>query len=288
MQGGSRLGRTSVEELQDLKNGTLPPIYGESKMGIGTVEPEVKQEILTMKERQMAIFLATACLPDLFLGSTVVGVAMFHAWRESGVSLYCLGLQAIAHMISSLLLLVRLIGEYRFPDEENVLNTGLLREKRLKDLKRERFFSILMGVVLMLSSTTLLFKALRKFSVWQTWYMDKQSLYRDVAWATKFLALYGVVMYLTHASVRLYCYFKLEARIIFQGFVVSVISVAFLFVLWLASGYEQMKSDSYEYKWKAEPIAALILSIATLAEAIYIVSRHMKAAEYYLQTSSHG
>jgi len=270
--------------LEDLKNGTTPPVYGEAKYGIGAVEPEMRQEMLTVKDRQMAVFLVTSSLPDLLLGTMVMAVALFHAPREKGVSLYCLAMQVAAHMISSLLLLARLIGEYRFPEEENALNTTLLREKRLTDLRREKFFSNLMGVVLMLISTASLFKVLRKARRFMVWQQDSVGQFMDVAFAARFLTPFGAIMYAFHAGVRFYCYRKLQARIIFQAFIVSAISVLFCVVLYMAAGYEKSK----EWKWKAEPIASLILSVGTLGEAIYIMSRYTKKAEYHLQISSHA
>merc|ERR1712007_10919 len=122
---------------------------------------------------------------------------------------------------------------------------------------------------MLVSCAALLFKAARKLKFWNVWYKDHQNMDADAAWADEFLAWYGFSMYLLQACGRLVAAIKLKRMILWHGFWASVVSLLFLFVLGIAASYQK------EWSWKAEPIAAMVLSIVTLIEAIRIVIMHL-------------
>jgi len=62
---------------------------------------------------------------------------------------------------------------------------------------------------------------------------------------------------------------KLRRSILWHGFVASVVSLVYLFILGFAASYER------EWSWKAEPICAIALSFVTLFEGIRIIILHL-------------
>mmetsp|Transcript_13722 Transcript_13722/g.37525 ORF Transcript_13722/g.37525 Transcript_13722/m.37525 type:complete len:279 (-) Transcript_13722:225-1061(-) len=216
------------------------------------------------QDRSAGLLLGQASAADVFISSVIVGVAFFHAWRDTGVSLYCLAIQSLAHAISSGLIVLRFVGEYKIQEGPESVAKSLIHEQKRVSLFREQRLSLIMCGVMLVSSCALLFKAIRKLAFWGDWYMDHIDLEKDIEWATGFLAVYGFLVYSFHAGVRFVMWMVLRKAIIWQGFVVSLVSVSFLAVLWAASGYEQ------EWSWKVEPVVAIGLSVVTLVEAGHI------------------
>merc|ERR1719359_641581 len=100
--------------------------------------------------------------------------------------------------------------------------------KRREFLVREQQMSVIMGIVMLLSSVALLFKAFRKIRFWDRWYMDHVGLDKDVQETTIFLAWYGFVVYSGQAFVRIIAVRKLHRDVIWHAFVASCISLLFL------------------------------------------------------------
>lgn len=228
------------------------------------------QQGLTMKERKWALWLGVMSIFDIFISGTMIVVAIVHAARDNGVSLYCLSVQAFSHMVSSLVLAWRFIGEYRLPQDAPGIGVerGLLRKSRRDSLVREQGLGVTMGIVMLLSSVALLFKAFRKIRFWDKWYLDHLDMDQDVVEATVFLTWYGFVVYSGQAFVRFIAARMLRRDIIWNAFVASCISLLYMLVLAVAATEEK------EWSWKAEPIAAMVLSGVTLGEGIRIIYNH--------------
>lgn len=229
-----------------------------------------QQEGLTPELRRWALWLAVMSLFDLAISGSMIAVAVAHAYRDNGVSLYCLAIQAFSHVLSSTLLALRFISEYRLPEDAPGigLDRGLLRQKRREHLVREQGMSVCMGCAMLISSVALLFKAFRKIRFWDVWYLDHVALDQDVMETTVFLTWYGVAVYTGQAFVRFVAGRKLHRDVIWHAFVASCVSLLFLLVLAIAATEEK------EWSWKAEPIAAMALSFVTLGEGIRIIYNH--------------
>mmetsp|Transcript_37730 Transcript_37730/g.59725 ORF Transcript_37730/g.59725 Transcript_37730/m.59725 type:complete len:278 (-) Transcript_37730:113-946(-) len=230
----------------------------------------VEQQALTQAERRLVVWLILISCIDLVYSGSIIVIALQHAYLDNGVSLYCLAAQAFAHFISSLLLVVRFIIEYRLPQDAPGIGVDKdsLRKARRAQLVREQGMSVCMGIVMLISSIALLFKAFRKMRFWDKWYHDHHDMDEDIRDTTIFLAWYGFVAYVIQAFVRWFCARKLRRSVLWQGFVASCVSLAFLFILGIAAVEES------EWMWKAEPIAAMVLSIVTLAEGVRIIYNH--------------
>lgn len=226
-----------------------------------------RQEGLTQYERRWALWLAVMSLFDIAISGTMIAVALAHAYRDNGVSLYCLAIQAFSHLLSSVLLALRFSLEYRLPQDAPGIGVerGLLREKRREVLLREQTMGVLMGIWMLFSSVGLLLKAFRKIRFWDVWYLDHLNMDQDVIEATIFLSWYGVVVYTGQAFVRYVAHRKLKRDAIWHAWVASLVSLLFLLVLAVAATEEK------EWSWKAEPIAAITLSFITLAEGIRLI-----------------
>jgi len=226
-----------------------------------------RQEGLTEYERKWALWLAVMSLFDIAISGTMIAVAVAHAYRDNGVSLYCLAIQAFSHLLSSVLLALRFSLEYRLPEDAPGIGVerGLLREKRRVVLMREQTMSVLMGIWMLISSVGLLLKAFRKIRFWDVWYRDHLNMDQDVVEAMIFLSWYGVVVYSGQAFVRYVAHRKLKRDGIWHAWVASLVSLLFLLVLAVAATEEK------EWSWKAEPIAAITLSFITLAEGIRLI-----------------
>lgn len=245
-----------------------PESVGASEDDAGALE----QLALVPEERKWASYLLLSCVAD-GVGSAVIIVTSFkYAYRDNGVSLWCLGLQAVSHWLSSGLLGFRLYNELAaFRDEERSGGSSdalLLRERRRKVLHREQAFSVTMGLVMLISCAALLFKAMRKIKFWNRWYLDHREMDHEVELATDWLAWVGFSMYTLQAMGRLAAVCKLRLSFVSHSLVVSVVSLCFLFVLGLAASYER------EWSWKAEPIAAMVLSMVMLVEGIRVIINH--------------
>jgi hypothetical protein len=230
----------------------------------------VEQQALTPHERRMALWLILISGLDVVISGSIITIAVHHAYLDNGVSLYCLAIQAFAHLLSSVLLIVRFVVEYRLPQDAPGIgiDRDLLRNSRRTQLVREQGMSVSMGCIMLISSIALLFKAFRKIRFWNKWYLDHHAMDQDVEDTTVFLAWYGVIVYLIQALARWFCARKLRRSVLWHALVASCVSLLFLFVLALAATEEK------EWSWKAEPIAAMMLSCVTLAEGVRIIYNH--------------
>jgi len=225
----------------------------------------VRQESFTESERTWSLVTAIACVADLFASTTIMIVAFKYAYRDNGVSLYCMGFQALSHELASILLLARLVQELMFYRGKQSHRMLVLREHRRKSLMREQLFSVLMGIGMLISSVALLFKAFRKLRFWDQWEKDHQNMDKEVAEVTDWLAWVGFVIYSLQAVFRFFAGRQLRQALVWHCFVASMVSLTYLLVLAIAALEER------EWSWKAEPIAAIGLAFLVLAEGIRIV-----------------
>lgn len=228
--------------------------------------PRVLQEAPTLQERKQSVILAVVSIVDIISSSVTMIVALQYAYRAVGASLYCLGFQSLSHLLSSILLTLRLIGELRVPQDAE---EALLRSERKRFLMREQLLNVLMGLSLLIAAAALVFKAARKIRFWDKWYLDHKDMDQQAQWATEFLAWYGFAFYLLQALVRFLLGRKLRRNIVWNAFVTSVISLLFLLVMGIAASYEK------EWSWKAEPICAILLAMVCVIEGIRITIANM-------------
>jgi len=237
----------------------------------------VEQQPFTDPEKAWSFATAVVCGMDLVASTTIMVVAFKYAYRDNGVSLYCMGFQALSHELSSLLLLVRLAQELIFYKSPEGLDGATLREHRRRSLHREQGLSICMGIVMLISSVALLFKAFRKLRFWDKWYLDHKDMDADAALVTEWLAWWGGGIYTLQAIFRFFAGRQLRQALVWHCFIASCVSLTYLFVLGIAALEEN------EWSWKAEPLAAIALSFVTLAEGIRIVYYYFDDMDTRLQ-----
>lgn len=237
----------------------------------------VRQERFTDTEKSWSLATSIGCVMDIIGSTTIMVVAFKYAYRDNGVSLYCMGFQALSHELASVLLLARLVQELLFYRGSQAHQLLVLREHRLKSLKREQMFSVLMGIGMLISSVALLFKAFRKLRFWDKWELDHQNMDQEVATVTDWLAWWGFGIYSLQAVFRFFAGRQLRQALVWHCFVSSMVSLTYLLVLGIAALEEK------EWSWKAEPIAAIALAFVTLAEGIRIVFYYFDDMETRLQ-----
>jgi len=229
-------------------------------------------EALTQQESWWAAVLVISSGFDLLGSLTFMCFAFKYAFRDDGVSLYCLGIQAISHMLSSMALVMRFMGEL-LPAREDmngaVSDECLLREQRRRDLHREQGLAIFMGLAMLVGAAALLFKAFRKIKFWDVWYLDHTEQDLEIEKVTDLMAWWGFGGYLVQAVLRFLAARKIRRSLVWHCFTVSVVCLVFFFALGLAAKYER------EWSWKAEPMVAMVLVFVMLVEAIRIVVLHL-------------
>jgi hypothetical protein len=242
---------------------------------------KARQERMSDKERRYGLLLGLASALDVLISGFMVCIAFGHAYLDNGVSLYCLGIQALSHALSSLLLSMRFFDEWRTPEDAPAgPEEGLLKQRRRVYLRREKCMSFFMGIVMLISSVALLVKACRKWMYWDTWYMDHTDVDRNAAFATVFLSWYGVVVYTFQAILRGTVGQVLKRKVVRYSLIASLVSLMYLFVLGVAATFEE------EWSWKAEPIAAIILACATVGEGFRLIYTHYGDIDVRLDTDS--
>jgi len=231
----------------------------------------LEQEALTPQENCWALVLLAFSSLDLLASACLAGFAFSYAYRDEGVSLYCLGIQAISHLCSSLVLVMRFMWEMlpAREDDSGVSDGCLLREQRRRDLHREQAFAITMGLAMMVSCAGLLFKAFRKIKFWDVWYLDHAAQDKEIEKVTDLMAWWGFGGYVVQAMLRLLGARRLRRSIVWHAFAVSTVSLLFFLALGVAASYER------EWSWKAEPVAAIILVFVMLCESIRMVINHL-------------
>jgi len=237
----------------------------------------VEQEAMGEQERCWSLTIVIICCMDLIASTGIMCVAFTYAYRDNGVSLYCMGFQAISHELSSILLLVRLAQEIIFYRSEQGSSSNILREHRRRALIREQACSVFMGIVMLISSVSLLFKAFRKLRFWDRWYKDHEDMDKEAATVTDWLAWCGFVIYFVQAVFRFFAGRVLRQALVWHCFIASVVSLVYLLVLGVAALEEK------EWSWKAEPIAAIVLAFVTLVEGIRIVYYYFDDMDTRLQ-----
>jgi hypothetical protein len=227
----------------------------------------------TEQERKWSLCLGAFSGLDVVMSAIIAGVAMGYGYKDSGISLYCLAVQSISHWISSLTLALRFLTEGAMADTSTAgaaeAEEMLLRTTRRRQLLREQALNVTMGCVMLISAAALLFKAARKFKFWNKWYQDHSEFDKEAQFVMEFLAWYGFSIYVVTAVIRFVCARKLRRQLIWHGFVASIISLLFLFVLGLGASYQK------EWSWKAEPIAAMVLCVVSLVEGVRVIIMHL-------------
>lgn len=245
-----------------------------------------KLQVMTQRERIWVTRLVIMSIIDLGVSAMVASLAFSTAYWDSGLSLYCIGMQAVAHLISSVITILRYWKESRWgrygskdgrPDNENQNDdeeASLLTERK-RDFTREQKLSIAIGVILLLTSAVLMFKAARKFKFWEQWHKDSQATRATsdqvIMKVCEVLAWKSGGMYALQAAIRYFARLDTDGHL--EGgnkftnhiFWVSFSSCLFCFVLGLSASYQK------EWSWKAEPIAASILSIGSCIEGMRIL-----------------
>lgn len=228
----------------------------------------VDQQALTDTERCWSQATVMSCGVDFIASTFIVVYAFKYAYKDNGVSLYCMGFQAISHELSSLLLGVRLLQELLFYRSVQGSSFTLLRQHRRRSLHREQACSVFMGIVMLISSVGMLFKAFRKLRFWDKWYLDHKDMDEEAAAVTDILAWKGFALYSIQAVFRFFAGRQLRQSLVWHCFWASVVSLVYLLVLGIAALEEK------EWSWKAEPIAAIVLAFVTLIEGIRIVYQY--------------
>jgi len=242
--------------------------------------PSVDQDQITPEERQWSLYVAIVSGMDVIVSAGICAASFSYAYKDAGVSLWCMGIQTISHWLSSWMLMLRFWGEHSLPQLDDDNSQRLLRGSRRKFLIREQIGSTIMGLVLLISSAALLFKAFRKIKFWTRWYEDHARMDAEAQWVLEFLAWYGFSVYFLQAIFRFVAARKLRRQILWHCFVASVVSLLFLFVLGFAASYQR------EWSWKAEPVAAIVLAFVTLAEGTRIVIMHLDDMDTRLRYDS--
>jgi len=231
----------------------------------------VPQDVPTPEERKWSCWIAVVSGIDMVMSFLIFVISWSYAYKDAGVSLWCMGMQAVSHLLSSAMLTFRFMGEARaglHTDEASA--TRLLRKERRRFLLREQIVGTTMGLVMLLSSAGLLFKAFRKIKFWKVWYKDADAMDAEAQTILEALAWYGFAIYLVQAIFRFVMARRMRRTILWHAFVASVVSLLFLFSMGFAASYQK------EWSWKAEPICAILLCFITLAEGVRIVIMHLE------------
>eukprot|EP00927_Polykrikos_kofoidii_P014341 TRINITY_DN16281_c0_g1_i1.p1 TRINITY_DN16281_c0_g1~~TRINITY_DN16281_c0_g1_i1.p1 ORF type:complete len:291 (+),score=42.00 TRINITY_DN16281_c0_g1_i1:48-920(+) len=223
----------------------------------------VEQQPLSDNALKWALFVVVASFIDSIGSGVIMFVAFKYGYRDSGSSLYSIGILALSHLASSLLLVLRFLDE--------LWSTGAagneLREQRRISLHREQAITVGMAAVMLVTGCGLLFKAFRKISSWEEFYPAPQRHHmgEELKDTTAWLAWTGFVNYALQAILRFSTSYIVHISVVTHGWVASFVTFIFMLVLGAAA-----KNES-EWSWKAEPIAAIVLVCVTMVEAIRII-----------------
>lgn len=224
--------------------------------------------------QRWSLLLMLASALDLLCSGVIALVAFRHAYHDDAVSLYCIGFQVMSHFLSSFLLILRLMPGL-LPEREaeeqtrsTVPDEFLLHEQRRRDLAREKCMNRSVGFLLLAISGGLMLMAVRKFRLWDTWYLDHGAMDRGAVKVTGILAWWGFPAYLAQAALRLAAARRLPWHVAWNGVLVSAASAVLLALLGAVAVFEE------EWSWKTEPIVAMALAMALLAEGVRLVCMH--------------
>jgi hypothetical protein len=228
-----------------------------------------RQQRMNEEQQKYGTLLWVASSVDVLVSSVIMSVAFLHAYRDNGVSLYCIGFQALSHALSSLLLALRYGDERQQPEEAPAgPEDGLLRSRRRTYLVREKLVSFCMGFVMLISSGALFLKAVRKCLYWNVWYLDHAKMDGDVKWASSFLMHYGIIVYGAQSALRGRASAILPNPCVGHSFITSFVTLSFFCIMGFTSKFET------EQAWKVEPIMALVLATFILSEGLRILLAH--------------
>merc|ERR1712232_756496 len=119
---------------------------------------------------------------------------------------------------------------------------------------------------MMLSSTALLFKAVRKFKFWDKWYEDHEQQDESVRLMCEVLAWKSGLAYFLHCCVRYFARTELVGhKFTNHVFWVSFVSCVYCMLLGIGASYQK------EWSWKAEPICAVFLCFGCVIEGMRII-----------------
>lgn len=211
--------------------------------------------------------VGTVSVMDLCASALIMYVAFKYAYLDNGVSLYCIGCQAVSHWLSSLLVACRSVAEL-CPKARGDGEVALLSKRRAQ-LHMEQGVVITMGLVMLISAASLLFKAFRKLRFWDSWYRDHVDVDAEAQEASEWLAWSGFLIYLVQAILRGVAAYKLKIQLFSHACVASTVSFVFLLAIGCAASYER------EWSWKAEPIAAMGLCFVMLVEGVRVVINNL-------------
>lgn len=239
-----------------------------------------RQQRMNEQQQKYGTILWVASSVDVVVSFMMLSVAFFHAYRDNGVSLYCIGFQSLSHALSSLLLALRYGDERQQPDEAPAgPEDGLLRTRRRTYLVREKLVSFCMGFVMLISAGALLLKAIRKCMYWNVWYLDHANMDRDLKWTSTFLMNYGVIIYGAQSALRGRASTILPNPCVGHSFITSCVTMTFFAIMGLASKFET------EEAWKVEPIMASVLATFILSEGVRILLAHWGDVDLKLDRS---
>jgi len=246
---------------------------------------DVWQDLPTEQEHAWGGYIAAVSGFDVF-GSTIVAtLAFYFAYRTHNVSLICLGIQVVSHLLSSLLLMLRFLGERRIwlrseaakPKSTDSLvydgyesdtmeeTQGVLKSQRRIFLGRESCLTQIMGFLQLCASVSLAWEGFKKIERWEKWYEDHQLMSQDGQFVQECLAWYGSASYLFQCVFRFIAAQKLQRDICWAAFSMSLVAQIWLFALGISASFQK------EWSWRAEPFCAIVLAMATLIEGLRLI-----------------
>mmetsp|Transcript_71592 Transcript_71592/g.186221 ORF Transcript_71592/g.186221 Transcript_71592/m.186221 type:complete len:309 (-) Transcript_71592:263-1189(-) len=234
---------------------------------------------LTVKERRWAMLIVVLSCWDLLTSGCIAVVSLGFGYKNEGVSLYCLAIQGVSHMMCSFVLAMRFMGELLPPreDQNGASDAEILKEQRRRDLRREQAFSLIVASAMLVSCCAMLFKAFRKMKFWDSWYLDHDDMDHEIENVTSVLAWWGFGGYVIQAITRFLGARIMKRSILWHSFSVSVVSLIYFFVFGLAASYDK------EWTWKADPIAAIMLVFVMLCESIRMVISHLHDVDTHMR-----
>lgn len=239
----------------------------------------LEQEPLSPREGRFATGLMAASAVDLLGSAVFAGFAFKYAYRDEGASLYCLGVQALSHWLSSMALVLRFMYDMLPPrEDDSAVSDGLLlREQRRRDLRRERSLAVCMAMTMVACGATLAFKACRKIKLWDVWYLDHGVYDHEIHLMTSLMSWWGFAGYVLQAGMRFFAARVLRRAVVWHAFTLSAVTVAFLLALGVAATWQR------EWSWKAEPVCAIGLVCVMVCEGLVMVASHHGDVELMLE-----
>eukprot|EP00397_Hematodinium_sp_SG-2012_P031114 GEMP01032998.1.p1 GENE.GEMP01032998.1~~GEMP01032998.1.p1 ORF type:complete len:281 (+),score=46.33 GEMP01032998.1:64-906(+) len=211
---------------------------------------------------------------DIFVSLSIAVIGLGCAYRDDGVTLLCIGLQGITHVLSSVLIIRRFWKESRFGKRDSSMSTLITRHS---DMHREQKYGIMIGIILLLSCVGLLVKAARKFRFWDEWAADHSDADTAISTMTEILAWTAGAWYLLQTVFRVYAQYRLDINLLNHAWPVSAVGFVFCLCMALAASYEK------EGTWKADAICAVVLALITGCEGFRTIFHYFDDVDELLQ-----